>query len=216
VCTAHQHLHRKKQHRTPPSQRQPLPSLPSAAHHQRSSPVPPRTPASPHTDRGCLVCTLVLQQIANQKYREGYKCLDFSYPTAKNKMKVTVKAQKETPHPIKVKVCSVSSSLVVLCSNHETTEDTNPHKLTTDCSQFWHPLHRPAEKGSSLTCISYTCSSTAKFVVWLQKQAVESRRDATTEQPAVDHIPPASGLTGSKKQRKHMEITIHFNRKPRC
>lgn len=78
----------------------------------------------------------------------------------------------------------------------------NPHKLTTDCSQCWHPVHRVAEKGSSLTCISYTCSRTAKFVVWLQKQVVESGRDVTTEQPAVDHIPPASGLTCSKKTEK--------------
>lgn len=44
-------------------------------------------------------------------------------------MKVTIKAQNETPHPIKVKVCSVSSSLVVLCSNHETTEDTKPPQI---------------------------------------------------------------------------------------
>lgn len=78
----------------------------------------------------------------------------------------------------------------------------NPHKLTTDCSQCWHPVHRVAEKDSSLTCISYTCSRTAKFVVWLQKQVVESGRDVTTEQPAVDHIPPASGLTCSKKTEK--------------
>lgn len=98
----------------------------------------------------------------------------------------------------------MSSSLVVLCSNHERTEETNPHQLATDCLQSWHPPHRAAEKGSSLTCISYTCSRTAKFVVWLQTQAVESRKDVTTEQPAVDHIPPASGLTHSKKNRENI------------
>lgn len=82
----------------------------------------------------------------------------------------------------------------------------NPHKLPTCCLQFLHPPHRAVEKGCSLTCISYTCSSTAKFVVWLQKQAVESGREVTTEQPAVDHIPPASGLTCSERQRKTWKL----------
>lgn len=72
--------------------------------------------------------------------------------------------------------------------------------------QFLHPSHRAAEKGCSLTGISYTCSSTAKFVVWLQKQTVESGREVTTEQPAVDHIPPASGLTCSKRQRNRWKL----------
>lgn len=122
-------------------------------------------------------------------------------------MKVTIKAQKETPHPIKVKVCRVSSSLAVLCSSHETTEDTKPPKLTTGSLQLWHAPHGAAETGSSLTCISYTCSSTAKFVVWLQKQAVESERDVTTWQPAVDHIPPASGLMCSKEMENTWKLS---------
>lgn len=65
-----------------------------------------------------------------QKYREGNKCLKLPYPTAKNKIKVTIRAQKETPHPIKVKVCSVSSSLVVLCSKHEATKGTKPPQIS--------------------------------------------------------------------------------------
>lgn len=92
----------------------------------------------------------------------------------------------------------MSSSLVVLCSNHET-KDTKSSQINHRLLPVWHPPPRAAQKRSSLTCILNTCSRTAKFVVWLQKQAVESGRDVTTEQPDVDHMPPASGLTCSKK-----------------
>lgn len=43
-------------------------------------------------------------------------------------------------------------------------------------------------------------------MVWLQKQAVESGRDIITEQPAVDHIPPASGLTCSKTRENTWKL----------
>lgn len=79
-----------------------------------------------------------------------------------------------------------------------------PHELTTADGSPSSPT--AAETGSSHTSRSYTCSRMAKFVVWLQKQAVESERDITTEQPAVDHIPPASGLTCSKNRENTRKL----------
>lgn len=130
MCTAHTGTSPETTSAGPPPQpaaTAPLP--PSATDPQCSSPAPPMHLHHPPLTQHTLFVYLFLSKISNKNHREGYKCLDFSYPTAKNKMKVTIKAQKDTPHPIKVKVCSVSSSLMVLCSNHETTEDTKPPQI---------------------------------------------------------------------------------------
>lgn len=79
-----------------------------------------------------------------------------------------------------------------------------PHELNTPAGSPSSPT--AAGTGSSHTSCSYTCSRMAKFVLWLQKQAVESERDITTEQPAVDHIPPASGLTCSKNRENTRKL----------
>lgn len=130
-------------------------------------------------------------------------------------MKVTIKAQKETPHPTKVKVCSVSSSLAVLCPIHETTEDTTPPQINHRLLVVLAPAPQSG-RGRLLAHLHLVhLQQDGKICAVVAKTGSGVQERCHHRAAGCGPHPTSVWTNMQQENREHMEIIIPFNSKPR-